>query len=191
METLQPDALIPGHGPVIFGAERAAQVLNDGAELLESLTHQTLDLMNRGMALEEILHSVVPPAALLAKPYLRPKCDDPEFVVRGIWHLYAGWFDGNPAHLKPPRTAELAAELATLAGGAEKLAQRAAALAETGQTRVAAHLAEFAAAASPGDRAIQATRARVYEACMEQETSLIGKAIFAVYQRDAKTRSEG
>jgi hypothetical protein len=31
-------------------------------------------------------------------------------------------------------------------------------------------------------------RARVYERCAEAETSLIGKAIFAVYQREAKAQ---
>jgi hypothetical protein len=44
MEALQPEVLIPGHGPVIFGAARAAQVLGDGAEVLESLVRQTLAL---------------------------------------------------------------------------------------------------------------------------------------------------
>lgn len=189
MEALKPAALIPGHGPVIFGAARAAQVLRDGAEVLESLTRQTLELMNKGSSLDEILHSVSAPAELLAKPYLLPKYDDPEFVVRNIWHLYAGWFDGNPAHLKPAPAAELATELASLAGGADKLAHRAAILAQGGRTRLAAHLAELAAAASPQDRAIQATRASVYERCAEAETSLIGKAIFAVYQREAKAKS--
>ncbi|HET6236608.1 MAG TPA: alkyl sulfatase dimerization domain-containing protein [Acetobacteraceae bacterium] len=189
MQGLKPEVLIPGHGPVIFGAVRAAQVLSDGAEVLESLTRQTLDLMNKGRSLDEILHTVSAPADLMAKPYLLPKYDSPEFVVRGIWHLYAGWFDGNPAHLKPASAAELAAELASLAGGADRLAQRAAILAEDGQTRLAAHLAELAASASPDDKIIQATRASVYERCMERETSLIGKAIFAVYQRDAKARS--
>src|SRR5262249_49506828 len=51
---LQPEVLIPGHGPVIFGAARAAQVLNDGAEVLEHLTRQTLELMNQGRSLDEI-----------------------------------------------------------------------------------------------------------------------------------------
>jgi alkyl sulfatase BDS1-like metallo-beta-lactamase superfamily hydrolase len=189
MQGLRPDVLIPGHGPVIFDAARAAQVLSDGAELLESLTRQTLRLMNEGRPLDHILRTVSPPAELMAKPYLLPKYDDPEFVVRGIWHLHAGWFDGNPAHLKPAPEAELAAELASLAGGADTLAQRAASLADAGETRLAAHLAEFAAAASPNDATIQAVRARVYERCMQRETSLIGKAIFAVYQRDAKARS--
>jgi alkyl sulfatase BDS1-like metallo-beta-lactamase superfamily hydrolase len=106
-----------------------------------------------------------------------------------IWHLHAGWFDGNPAHLKPAPAAELAAELASLAGGADKLAHRAAILAQGGRTRLAAHLAELAAAASPQNGAIQATRASVYERCGEAETSLIGKALFAVYQREAKAKS--
>jgi alkyl sulfatase BDS1-like metallo-beta-lactamase superfamily hydrolase len=189
MRALKPKVLIPGHGPVVFGEARAAQLLGDGAEILESLTKQTLALMNGGASLNEVLHSVSAPADLLEKPYLLPKYDDPEFVVHNIWHLYGGWFDGNPAHLKPSPAVELAAELASLAGGADKLAARAALLAEGGRTRLAAHLAELAGNASPGDRTIQNTRAAVYERCAKAETSLIGKAIFATYQREAKARS--
>jgi alkyl sulfatase BDS1-like metallo-beta-lactamase superfamily hydrolase len=189
MQALAPAVLVPGHGPVVFGAERAAQILNDGAEVLESLVTQTLDMMNNGRSLDEVLHGVAAPKNLIAKPYLLPKYDDPAFVVRNIWHLYAGWFDGNPAHLKPAPAAALAHEIASLAGGAEKLAQRATTLAETGQTRLAAHLIELAGTASPTSKPIQAARANVYTRCMEAETSLIGKAIFAVYQRDAKARS--
>ncbi|HTC11558.1 MAG TPA: alkyl sulfatase dimerization domain-containing protein [Acetobacteraceae bacterium] len=190
MQGLRPDILIPGHGPVIFGGVRAAQMLDDGATLLESLVAQTLALMNRGATLDEVLRGVSAPAALLAKPWLRPLYDDPEFVVRGIWHLVGGWFDGNPAQLKPPPAAELATELAALAGGVARLAERAAALAEAGQTRLAAHLAEFAAGAAPDDRGVQATRASVLARCVARETSLMGKAFLGVYQRDAKARSE-
>ena len=189
MEALRPEVLIPGHGPVIFGAARAAQVLGDGAEVLESLVRQTLALINQGRSLDEILHAVSAPNKLLVKPYLLPKYDDPEFVVRGIWHLYAGWFDGNPAHLKPAPAAELAAELVSLAGGHGKLAERAKALAEAGKTRLAAHLIELASTASPASAEIQAVRARVYAQCVSAEASLIGKAIFEVYRRDAEARS--
>ena len=190
MQALQPEILIPGHGPVIIGADRTNQMLDDAATLLESLVRQTLALMNRGCTLDEVLHGVLAPAELLAKPWLRPKYDDPEFVVRAIWHLYGGWFDGDPAHLKPAPAAELAVELAALAGGAGRLAERAAALAEGGQTRLAAHLAELAAGAAPNDKAVQAARAKVLERCMDRETSLMGKAFLAVYHRDAKARSE-
>src|ERR1700720_1095318 len=99
-----------------------------------------------------------------------------------------GGSTGTPP-IKPAPATELATELASLAGGADKLARRAALLAQGGRTRLAAHLAELAAAASPQDRAIQATRASIYERCAEAETSLIGKALFAVYQREAKAKS--
>jgi alkyl sulfatase BDS1-like metallo-beta-lactamase superfamily hydrolase len=190
MEQLKPEVLIPGHGPVIFGQGRTAQVLRDGAEALEYLTSETLQLMNKGATLDQILHTVKVPSRYLEKPYLLAKYDDPEFLVRGIFHLYAGWFDGNPAHLKPATNADLASELARLAGGADKLAARAAILSEQGQTRVAAHLAEFAGAAAPEDARIQAIRASVLQKCIDGETSLMGKAFLAVYQRDAERKSK-
>jgi alkyl sulfatase BDS1-like metallo-beta-lactamase superfamily hydrolase len=102
--------------------------------------------MNRGYSLNAIINQVHAPKDLLAKPYLLPKYDDPEFVVRGIWHLYAGWFDGNPAHLKPAPEGELGEEIVALAGGLEALTRRAETLARIGQTRLAAHLIEFAVA---------------------------------------------
>lgn len=191
MQALAPDVLIPGHGPVIFGAARAGQMLDDGAALLESLVGQALALMNRGCTLDEVLRGVTAPADLLARPWLRPKYDDPEFVVRAIWHLYGGWFGGDPSQLKPAPAGELAAELAVLAGGAGRLAARAAALAEEGRTRVAAHLAELAAGAAPDDASIQGVRAMVLERCMARETSLMGKAFLGVYQREAARRSRG
>ena len=190
MARLQPDIIIPGHGPVIFGNDRAAQVLGDGAAVLEHLVSESLALMNRGATLDQILHAVTAPPEYLSKPYLRAKYDDPEFLVRAIYHLYAGWFDGNPAHLKSARPADLAAELAQLAGGANKLAERAAVLATEGNTRVAAHLAELASAAAPGEKSVQATRALVLQKCIERETSLMGKAFLAAYQREAGQRAK-
>jgi alkyl sulfatase BDS1-like metallo-beta-lactamase superfamily hydrolase len=189
MSTLKPEILVPGHGPVVAGAARAAELLEDGATVLESLVAQTLGLMNRGQPLDEILHQVRAPRDLLAKPYLLPKYDDPEFVVRGIWHLYAGWFGGNPAYLKPAPEAELAGEIAALAGGAVTLARRAEALAEAGQLRLAAHLIELATAASPEDKGLQKMREAIYASCVDRETSLICKAIYAVARRDAQARA--
>ncbi|WP_081925142.1 alkyl sulfatase dimerization domain-containing protein [Bosea sp. UNC402CLCol] len=189
MEQLRPAILIPGHGPVVFGEERALQMLRDGAEALEHLVRETLALMNRGATLDAVLHAVKVPAGYLAKPYLLAKYDDPEFLVRSIYHFYAGWFDGDPAHLKPARTAEVAAELAGLAGGAEKLAERAAILSEQGASRLAVQLAELAGAAAPDAPRIQAIRASVLQKAIDGESSLMGKAFLSVYQRQAQERA--
>lgn len=190
MEALKPAVLIPGHGPVVFGQDRAAKIFSDGAEALEWLTNETLAHVNRGATLDQVLHAVKVPARYLDKPYLKPKYDDPEFLVRAVYHFYAGWFDGNPAHLKPAPQADLAAELAQLAGGPPVLANRAETLAAQGEMRLAAHLAELASSAAPEDKSIQAIRARVLQACIDRETSLMAKAFYGVYQRDAETRAK-
>ena len=118
--------------PPIVGADRVRQALGEAAELLETLVDQTLALMNQGARLDEVVNGVTLPDALLARPYLRPSYDDPRFIVRNLWRLYGGWYDGNPAHLVPAPERDLAATLADLAGGAGALAARAEACAADG-----------------------------------------------------------
>jgi glyoxylase-like metal-dependent hydrolase (beta-lactamase superfamily II) len=112
MAGLGAEYLLPGHGLPVVGADRIRQALGETAELLEALVDQTLEVMNRGGRLDDAIHSVRPPAGLEARPYLRPVYDEPEFIVRNIWRLYGGWWDGNPATLKPAPERALAAELA-------------------------------------------------------------------------------
>ena len=101
MAELDAEMMLPGHGPPVMGAERVQAALADTAELLESLVEQTLALMNEGAPLDRIVHAVRAPQALLAKPYLRPIYDEPEFIVRNLWRLYGGWYEGDPSRLKP------------------------------------------------------------------------------------------
>jgi alkyl sulfatase BDS1-like metallo-beta-lactamase superfamily hydrolase len=158
--------------------------LSDTAELLESLCKQTLRLMNEGARLDDVLHAVAVPAALLERPYLRPSYDDPRFIVRSLWRLYGGWWDGNPAHLLPAPEADLARELAALAGGAGALAARAERLAADARLDLACHLVELAVRAEPGDAKLCTARAAIYRARAEREPSLMAKGIFRAAARE-------
>jgi alkyl sulfatase BDS1-like metallo-beta-lactamase superfamily hydrolase len=189
MIALQPEVLLPGHGLPIVGADRVRRALTEGAELLESLFEQTLALMNEGARLDDIVHTVTAPAALLERPYLQAIYDEPEFVVRNIWRLYGGWYDGNPAHLKPAPAAELAIELADLAGGATRLADRARELAAGGNLRLAGHLAEFAAQAAPDDKGVHAARAEVFRARANEEASTMSKGIYSWAEHESQEKS--
>jgi len=186
MQALGAEQLFPGHGPPILGRERVERALSETAELLESLTQQTLEWMNQGASLDEVIHAVRAPEALLERPYLRPVYDDPAFVVRNLWRLYGGWYDGNPAHLLPPREAELGRALAGLAGGARRLAEEALRRLEDGEAALACSLAELAWAAEPGDARVREVRAAVYRARAEAETSLMAKGIFGAAVREAE-----
>jgi glyoxylase-like metal-dependent hydrolase (beta-lactamase superfamily II) len=203
MISLRPQYLLPGHGLPVSGADRVATALTDTAELLESLVSQTLAIMNNGGRLDEAIHSVAVPGHLADRPYLQPVYDEPEFIVRTIWRLYGGWWDGNPATLKPASERALAAEIAGLAGGALALAVRAVELAETvavaaspadrdsgsavrvaalpggeDELRLAAHLAELAWLAAPADNEVRQARHRVFSIRADRATSTMSSGVY-------------
>ena len=182
------ELFLPAHGLPIAGAARIRKVLEEVADALDFLVIETLSMMNQGARLNDIIHSVKIDPAVLEKPYLRPLYDEPEFVVRNIWRLYGGWWDGNPANLKPARDSDLAAEVAALAGGALRLAERALDLSAT-DMRLACHLVEMAAQAAPDDRRVHHIRAEVFQARRAQETSLMAKGIFGYAANESKDRA--
>lgn len=186
MAALRPELILPAHGLPIAGEDRIAMVLDEVASALEHLVASVLELMNQGARLDEVIHTVKVPDDVLARPFLRPFYDEPEFVVRNVWRRYGGWWDGDPANLKPAPHAELSAELARLAGGAEALARRAEELVAAGDLRLACHLAELAGAAAPDDRTVHEIRAAVFRARRDAELSLMSKGIYASAVRESE-----
>ncbi len=191
MAALEPEVMLPGHGLPIIGADRVQRALNEGAELLESLVEQTLALMNEGARLDDIVQAVRAPEHLLERPYLHAVYDEPEFVVRNLWRLYGGWYDGDPSHLKPAPAAVLARELADLAGGAARLADRALEVAAAGDMRLAGHLAELATQAAPDDPGVHAARAEVFGRRAHDEASTMSKGIFSWAEHESQAKTPG
>ena len=188
MMALQPELLLPAHGLPIQGAARVQRVLGDVASVLEKLVQDCLNMMNDGAVLSDLLHTVKVPAAELEKPWLRPLYDEPEFAVRNVWRLYGGWYDGNPANLKPAPDDKLASEIAALAGGADKLAARASQLAEAGDLRLACHLIEAASRAEPDHAGVHQARRDIYQARRDTESSLMAKGIFGTAANESADR---
>ncbi len=181
------ELFLPAHGLPIGGEKRIRTVLESVADALERLVGDTLKLMNEGARLNDIVHTVRVSPETLAKPYLKPMYDEPEFIVHNIWRLYGGWWDGNPAHLKPAREAALAAEVAALAGGATKLAVRALEVADD-DIRLACHLVEFAVQAEPDNRTAHGARAEIYQKRREIETSLMSKGVFGSAANESRAK---
>jgi alkyl sulfatase BDS1-like metallo-beta-lactamase superfamily hydrolase len=185
MAKYEAEILIPGHGPPILGHARIQQALNDSAQLLEQIVEQTLQMMNQGAKLNDILHSIELPEQLLTRPYLRAVYDDPLFIVRNLWRLYGGWYDGNPSHLKPAADHALACAIADSAGGVDGLIHQAEKLLEKEQTALACHLIEFAVQANPAHCKAHQLRSLIYGKRVEEETSLMAKAIFRAAHQES------
>jgi len=183
------DLLIPGHGAPVVGAARVHQALSDTALWLETLVNETVTRMNAGLALEDILAEVKPPAHLSERPYLQAVYDEPDYVIRNIWRLYGGWWDGQPAHLKPAREAEIGLEVAALAGGIDAVVARARALAAEGRLALASHLIDWVAAAAPNNWAVHDARADIYLARAQNSEALMTRGIFSEAARESAIKA--
>lgn len=91
--------------------------------------------------------------------------------MRNVWRLYGGWYDGNPAHLHPPRERDLA-------GGADALARRASEVAGRGDLRLAGALAELARGADPDDASVAEIHADVFTRRSESASSTMVKGVY-------------
>lgn len=177
MAALGPELMLVGHGLPIFGASRISAALEDTAALLESIESQTLALMNTGATLDRIIHEVTVPERLRDRHFLRPIYDDPQFIVRNVWRLYGGWYDGEPDNLLPAPRAEQAAAWVDLAGGIANVLERVGQLRKEGNLRLACHLVEYAVLAEPGSASAHAARKEVYAERAEGEQSSMGRNI--------------
>jgi len=177
---LNPKIVLPGHGPPLIGQNRIYDMLTTTSDYLQSLVDQTLELMNQGHNLNYIIHNVRVPEKYKSKPYLTPVYDEPEFIVRNIWRMYGGWWDLNPANLKPPRDEDFALEIIQIVGGSHVLARRAYQLASAGKTDIACSLVELAYLSDPEDPDILWNYIAVYRMRAEDPsvTSLMAKAIY-------------
>ncbi len=178
MRAKQAKILFPGHGPPIEGAERVEYALKSTAELLRTLHDQCIGLMNQGLPLEQVVARVVVPQALVELPWLRPVYDKPAFIIRNLWRLYGGWWDGNPARLEPPSDDQVAVQVATLAGGAKVLIDRAIALSDAGEHALASQLAEWAHAAEPKNAEFSDKRAMIYDRRADAEVCLMARGVY-------------
>jgi glyoxylase-like metal-dependent hydrolase (beta-lactamase superfamily II) len=189
MAALRPQSMCPGHGgPVVSDPDKIHRMLTETAGFLESIVEQTIAAMNDGSPPHvDVVHRVKLPEA--SSPWLKPVYDEGEFIIRNVIRYYGGWWSGRPSELKPAPRASVAAEIATLAGGAAKLLERATSLADAGDFRLACHLADYAMEAAPDDAAVQSAVARIYDARSEKETSVMAINLMnsaAAYAREGR-----
>jgi glyoxylase-like metal-dependent hydrolase (beta-lactamase superfamily II) len=184
-----PYALCPGHGgPVIGESDKIVRILTETADFLDIVVKRTLAAMENGSPPHvDIVTGVELPQS--DSPWLQPVYDDTEFLVRNVIRFYGGWWSGRPSELKPSPRLRLAAEIASLCGGADALVERAEKIGASGDYRLACHLADFALEAEPHNKNVQEKVAALYELRAKTEQSLMTINIYnsaAAYARAGK-----
>jgi alkyl sulfatase BDS1-like metallo-beta-lactamase superfamily hydrolase len=146
MRPLHAECLVGSHSRPLHGREEIDRALENYARAIRWVHDQTVERMNEGKPLYEICQEVRLPPDLAVLPYLQPVYGTVEWGVTGVYRQYSGWYDFDPAHLRPTDPLPLQQALAEAAGGAAPILKQARKAADAGRLQLALELAETAAA---------------------------------------------
>jgi len=91
MRALQPEHVVPSHGPA-FSGQLANEVLVNYRDAVAFMYHQTVRLINQGLGPEEIAARVRLPSHLADSPLLGQWYNDLQTDIRGIYSYLVGHY---------------------------------------------------------------------------------------------------
>lgn len=144
VRALGPEQILTGHED-IRGADRIRKDTTRIIDAVQWVHDRTVEGMNEGKDTRTLMQEIrTPPELALTEEYGKVAWN-----VRAIWHEYTGWFDPAKGTTElygvPP--ASVAPAIAELAGGTQRIAQRARGFLEEGKPLEALHLLDIAIAA--------------------------------------------
>lgn len=165
VRNLGPELLLTGH-EVVRGGEHIQSAIKRIADAVQWVHDRTLEGMNAGVDLRTLMREIETPAELA----LTEEYGKVSWNVRAIWHEYSGWFDPDrgTTELYGVPSASVAPAIAELAGGAERLVDRARAFVAAGRPLEALHLLDIALAAAPRSAPARAVKRQALEALLAQ-----------------------
>ena len=123
MRALPVRHVAPSHTRPIHGEAEVHQVLTDYRDAIRYVHDQTVRWINAGLTPDEITQRLQLPPHLAESPWLAEFYGTVEWSSKSVFAGNLGWFDGNPASLRPLPPQTQARKLAELAGGEAALAQ--------------------------------------------------------------------
>jgi alkyl sulfatase BDS1-like metallo-beta-lactamase superfamily hydrolase len=147
LKALDAEIIITGHGEPIRGKEQNRADINKMIGAITFVRDYTLDGMNAGKTVHELMRDANLPEHLRIGEYHGKVA----WAVKTIWDEYSGWFhyeDGTTELYHVPRSA-VSKDLVELSGGAAVLARRAKVHVEAGRPLEAIHLLDIALGVEP------------------------------------------
>ena len=162
---LGAEIIITGHGEPIRGADKIRADLDRIEAAVTYVRDYTIDGMKAGKTVHQLMREFAWPEGLAIGEFHGKA----SWAVKTIWEEYSGWFhyeDGTTELYGVPRSS-VDADVVELAGGADKLAERAQAKLDAGQPLEALHLVAIALGAVPADRASLQVKKAASEALLK------------------------
>ncbi len=161
MADLNPEILLPSHGPAIRGPEVIRGNLLVLAEALDYINDYTIDALNSGLRKDQVFEGAHLPPHLAEHPRLQQGYVSIKDVSKMIIKRYTGWWDEIPSHWSPAPWEAQAAVIVELAGGVAPIDALARRVLDS-DIALASHLADWAFFAAPDDPMAQQLVMDVY-----------------------------
>lgn len=164
---LEPEYVLPSHGPPIVGAAEAKGQLTKMRDAIVYVHDAVVKGMNDGKDVHTLMQEVkLPPELDVGEGYGKIA-----WSVRGIYEGYAGWFSGDPADMFEKGRESVSPSIVALAGGPAKLAAEARRLLGEGKRVEALQLTTIGLEGAPGDRDLLTVRIAAFEALIQASSN--------------------
>jgi alkyl sulfatase BDS1-like metallo-beta-lactamase superfamily hydrolase len=162
--SFEPEYLVPGHGMTLKGKDKINGILTNYHDAIKFVDDKVIEALNNGISVEQLRNDVKElPPNLRDLPYLQENYGKLSWALEGDYKYYSGWFDGNAAWLEPLPSVKRYTELVNLAGGPDRIVERAIVLQREGKDQLALELIEIALAVQPDHKVAIAVKANSLE----------------------------
>lgn len=184
---LDPILLVPSHFEPIEGRERIREGITRMRDAVVYVHDRVIEGINDGKTVETMMREITLPEEI-AVPEVHGKVS---WGVRSIYDAYLGWFHlQSTTELYDVPVRDVYPEIVEAAGGADQIAERAAASIERAEPERALHLSEMALAASPGHRRALEVRLAALEMLLVRSGDVNHYEVEWLKHRIAATREE-
>ncbi len=163
MILMNAEYLVPSHTAAIIGEENVREVLTYHSKAIRYVYGETIKAINEGKTVDEAVHSIKLPPELASRFHLQELYGRVDWSVRGIYQGETGWYDGHGTGLAPLPPRFLARELIKIAGGADKILERAIELQKADEHQLVCELCDVVINANPNDKLARIIKANSLE----------------------------
>ncbi len=122
LRELAPNILVYKSGQPVIGPSEVLTAVLAQRDALQNLRDQTLNKINQGYPVDEIVATTRLPDALATSPYNQEYASDQASIIRYVYSYYIGWFNGESIELANTITNTAQAQiLADAYGGVDTL----------------------------------------------------------------------
>lgn len=139
---LDPDMVLPGHGELLLTKEKIADVLTANRDAIQYLIDQVDRGIINGLSTEQIVHKVHLPKSLAERNDLQPFYVKREWLIRAMVSDQIGFFDNYLQLFRHDGVAE-ARKFLDIAGGAQRIRDKARQALSSGDPRWALRLVDL------------------------------------------------